>query len=444
MATRRLAGKLRSILNPEVTPKPLSNSWLLGFLKRSKYLKLSKGNHLDMSRVQENAEGLISQFFKLYTDYINTHNILPDDIWNLDEAGFKIGDSTRNIQYVVPKNRPTVISHDTSELVTVLEMISRTGKVGKPFFIYKGVHQMENWFPDVITENYYCATSPSGYINEPIFYEWVSDHFPASEDKWSLLLMDGHLSHTSDRVMTTLINKKVIPLYLPSHMTNILQPLDRSCFGHAKILFRRRISNNFCAGLSPTKAHFFETYMNIRKEAYSSKTIIGGWRRCGLLENNSNVALSEYRRQMHHDVVMPEDLVQKESVIEPEVGNISTPEPPKNHKKKNEGFENTGESSRFKTKAALRSEIRKLQLEVKRARRAEAKALTSKNIALMELRWYENRLAEETSKHSGKRSRIPNPNNKVIRAVRMANLGQHSPVQQTDSDPTPDPTMDSK
>ena len=201
MATRKLAGKLRSNWDPKVTPEPLSNSWLLGFLKRCKYLKLNKGNHLDMPRVRENAEHLISQFFKLYTDYINTYNILPDDIWNLDEAGFKIGDSTRNIQYLVPNNRPTIVSHDTSELVTVLEMISRTGKVGKPFFIYKGVHQMENWFPGVITENYDCATSPSGFINEPIFNEWVSDHFPASEDKWSLLLMDGHLSHTSDRVI---------------------------------------------------------------------------------------------------------------------------------------------------------------------------------------------------------------------------------------------------
>ena len=227
-------------------------------------------------------------------------------------------------------------------------------------------------------------------------------------------------------------------------MTNILQPLDRSCFGHAKILFRRRISHKFCAGLSPTKVRFFETSMNIRKESYSSKTIIGGWRRCGLLENNPNFALSEYRRQMHHDVVMPEDLVQEESVIEPEVENISTPEPPKNHKKKNESFENTGESLRFKTKAALMSEIRNLQLEVKRARRAETEALNSIKIALMKLRWYENRLAEETSNHSGKRSRIPNPNNKVIRAVRMANSGLHSLVQQTDSDPTPDPTMGSK
>ena len=315
MATRQPAGNLRSNWHSNVTPKPLSNNWLLGFLKRCKYLKLNKGNHLDMPRVRENAAGLISQFFKLYADYINIYNILPDNIWNLDEAGFKIGDSTKNTQYLVPNNRPTVISHDTSELVTVLEMISRTGKVGKPFFIYKGVHQMENWFPDVITEEYDCATSPSGFINEPIFYEWVSNHFSASEDKWSLLLMDGHLSHTSDRVIVTLISKKIIPLYFPSHMTNILQPLDRSCFGHAKLLYRRQISHNFCAGLSPTKARFFETYMNIRKKAYSSKTIIGGWKKCGLLENSPDVALNEYRRQMHHDVVTPEDPVQEKSAM---------------------------------------------------------------------------------------------------------------------------------
>ena len=219
---------------------------------------------------------MVSQFFKLYTDYVDIYNILPDDLWNLDEAVFKIEDPTTNIQYLVPNDSPSIVSHDTSELVTTLVMILRTGKVGNPFFIYKGVHQMENWFPGVITENYDCATSASVFINEPIFNEWVLDHFPASENKWSLLLMDGHLTHTSDLVMTTLINRKVIPLYFPSYMSTIFQPLDRYCFSHAKILSRRQISHIFCDGLSPTKAHFFETYMNIRKEAYSSKTIIGG------------------------------------------------------------------------------------------------------------------------------------------------------------------------
>ena len=121
-------------------------------------------------------------------------------------------------------------------------------------------------------------------------------------------------------------------------MTNILQPLDRSCFGHAKILYRRQISHNFCAGLSPTKARFFETYMNIRKKAYSSKTIIGGWRRCGLLENSPDVALNEYRRQMHHDVVTPKDPVQEKSEIEPEVSKNSIPVPQTKRRKRKGGL----------------------------------------------------------------------------------------------------------
>jgi len=66
----------------------------------------------------------------------------------------------------------------------------------------------------------------------------------------------------------------------------------------------------------------------------------------------------------------------------------------KNTKRKR-GFKDTGESSRFKTKAALMSEIQMLQLEVKRARRAETKALTLIKIALMKLKQCENKLAKK-------------------------------------------------
>ena len=94
-----------------------------------------------MPTAQEKAEDSISQFSKLYTYYVDTCTILPDDIWNLDEAVFTTRDSTTNSQYVVSNSTPSTVSHDTSELVTVLEMISRTGKIGIPFFfIYKGDH----------------------------------------------------------------------------------------------------------------------------------------------------------------------------------------------------------------------------------------------------------------------------------------------------------------
>lgn len=141
-----------------------------------------------MSRVRENGTKLLLLFFELYIYYISEFNLVPDDIWNLDEAGFKIGESTDDIELLVSSNASHVISHDSSEPVTVLEMISKTGKVGKPLLIYKGVHQMVSWLSDNIIKEYDGTTSPTGFINEPIFYEWVSDYFPSSsDDKWSLL-----------------------------------------------------------------------------------------------------------------------------------------------------------------------------------------------------------------------------------------------------------------
>ena len=140
--------------------------------------------------------------------------------------------------------------------------------------------------------------------------------------------------------------------------------------------------------------------MNIREETYSSKTIIGGWRSCGLLEDNPYVALSEYKRQMHYNTVTPEDSVQEEPVIEPEVGNISTPAPQKKRRKRKGNLESTGESSLFELNAALMEENRRLQSEVKRVRRDEDKALTLLDITSRKLEQCKNELPEKKRNHS--------------------------------------------
>lgn len=442
METRKLAGKLKYGVFSLDNSKPLSDNWLLGFLSRSKYLKLKKGKHLDMPRIRENGAELISLFFDLYTYYINAFNIHPDCIWNLDEAGFRIGESTDRLDLVVPDNAPHTVSHDSSELVTALEMISRTGKVGKPLFIYKGVHQMVGWFPGTIREEYNSATSPTGFINESIFHEWVSEHFPSSEDKWSLLLLDGHLTHTSDRVMATLMSKKVIPLYFPSHMTNIIQPLDRSCFGHAKILFRRHISHNFVTGLNPKKAHFLEAYMRVRKQAYSPKTIIGGWRRCGLLEKSPNVALIEYRRQMHHRIVTPHDSAQEESVIETGINENFTPKTQTKRLMRKEDPKITREQFLLKSISDLKKKNRKLQYDNRQLQRIASNATTSKQIIEIQAIRVRNELEEEKKKHSRKRTRIPQPNKRLILSHPDLILEEHPLANHTSLVPTLDSTID--
>ena len=52
-----------------------------------------------MPMAWENAKHLILQFSFQVMHHVDAYNILPDDIRNLDEAGFKIGHSTISIQY---------------------------------------------------------------------------------------------------------------------------------------------------------------------------------------------------------------------------------------------------------------------------------------------------------------------------------------------------------
>lgn len=45
--------------------------------------------------------------FLTYTYTVSTNfNILPDDVWNLDKAGSKIGGSTNDIEYLILSKAP--------------------------------------------------------------------------------------------------------------------------------------------------------------------------------------------------------------------------------------------------------------------------------------------------------------------------------------------------
>lgn len=142
VTTRKLARKLKyDGLSPE-NCKPLSNNWLKGFLSRYKYLKLKLDNHLYLPRLRKNAENLIWLLFDLYMYYISFYNILPDDIWNLDEAGFRIVELTNKLEILVPDTAPNIISRDSSKLVTVLEM---TLKVGSLKNLYSHMRVFIRW-----------------------------------------------------------------------------------------------------------------------------------------------------------------------------------------------------------------------------------------------------------------------------------------------------------
>lgn len=171
----------------------LSSNWFIRYMRHHEVLKKKKLKHLDAPRViRENGEKLIEDFFEDYLELQATYGFDDDEIYNIDEAGFKIGSATEGATYIVPEEARHIKSYDSSERVTVVEVISKSGKVGLPMLIYKGKNVMAGWIPEgKLKTAVIMETSGSGFMNEKLFLKWLDFHFNKDDGKYRLLIMDG-------------------------------------------------------------------------------------------------------------------------------------------------------------------------------------------------------------------------------------------------------------
>ena len=72
--------------------------------------------------------------------------------------------------------------------------------------------------------------SESGWMTSEVFFEWFQAFCENVTQRPLLLLLDGFLSHVSIEVIELAIKENVIILKFPAHVTDVLQPLDVSCF----------------------------------------------------------------------------------------------------------------------------------------------------------------------------------------------------------------------
>jgi hypothetical protein len=88
-------------------------------------------------------------------------------------------------------------------------------------------------------------------------------------------------------MMTCYLNN-IYLLFLPTHTSHVLQPLDLGCFSSLKTVYRRQISN-FNTLMDETrigKARFLEFYSKVRQIGLSKMNIQSGWRATGLYPKN--------------------------------------------------------------------------------------------------------------------------------------------------------------
>ena len=74
------------------------------------------------------------------------------------------------------------------------------------------------------------------------FNDWFELFTNEHTGRPMLLLFDGHMSHISVRVIEKALQDNIHILKFPPHVTDILQPLDKCCFGPLKRLWKKTLN----------------------------------------------------------------------------------------------------------------------------------------------------------------------------------------------------------
>ena len=122
-------------------------------------------------------EELLAWFERFYHQYVEK-SIVPEDCYNMDETGFRIG--IGKDQWAITKDlkRPMyLLSASNRDLITAVECINAAGNVIAPKLILPGVLHQQAWFKNTnLDDDYLLATSSTGYTNDVLNADWIR-HF---------------------------------------------------------------------------------------------------------------------------------------------------------------------------------------------------------------------------------------------------------------------------
>ena len=123
---------------------------------------------------------------------------------------------------------------EPTENQTVLAVCSADGKALDLLIVFKGKSLQTTWLGSESLKDTYFAASNNGCMATKIFHDLFTKFEETVETRPLLLLFDGHLTHLSIATIDLAIQDNISLVKLPSHCTDVLQPLDVNFFSPFK------------------------------------------------------------------------------------------------------------------------------------------------------------------------------------------------------------------
>ena len=293
---------------------PVSKPWLTRWLRRNKqFLKARRSKPLSAERKAAVEWAEIESHFRRFRQVVSEYKITPQNIWNCDETGWRIGMLGGRLVFTFPSISAVYMSDpDIRESLTTIEAINAVGDRAPSFMILPGQVLLEKYFDNDIPNDVAFTTNEetgSGFLNDMIALDWFEHWEEATRPgikmrrgiihsgEYRILVMDGHGSHLTKEFINNCWDYKVVPFLLPVHLTYILQPLDIGIFHLMKAQHQNILAEQVrFGGCEYSRTDFLDAYNEICVRSMKKNSIIYTWESLGLVPFQPHIVLNNMRK----------------------------------------------------------------------------------------------------------------------------------------------------
>jgi 4-hydroxybenzoate polyprenyltransferase len=159
------------------------------------------------------------------------------------------------------------------------------GRALHPLVIFKGKSVQQQWFETILKKfkGWKFTATENGWTTDDTALEWLKKVFipqtqPHNPSEPRLLVLDGHESHETTEFMWECYFNNIQLLFLPSHTSHVLQPLDLAVFFLLKTSYRKQVGFlSLKTNATPVgKRNFLRCYYKARLDSLIARNIKSG------------------------------------------------------------------------------------------------------------------------------------------------------------------------
>jgi len=267
----------------------IGKDWVARFMSRHFQLESERRKGIEAARIKDVSPERLQRWFDDLLKIITEFNIELENIYNMDESGFAIGDVEASQRIIDATIRQRFQAKPgRQEWVTAIECICADGTFLPPLIIFKGENLSRQWIPASIHQDWRFGCNTKGWTSNIHGLQWLCEVFERltrekANGKPRLLICDGHDSHITASWIAHCMKNNIIFMVLPPHSSHLTQPLDVGVFGPLKTCMASAIEPLISTELHRIlKAEWLSAYVEAHTNAFIPANIDAAFRGSGI------------------------------------------------------------------------------------------------------------------------------------------------------------------